>query len=102
MQSYWVNFEFNNIAAETSFKKWLAKNNAEECGNNNSAFFKFNGDIEDLKKELENIRSIDKQKIYIITKNKQNIISGSFMFGNRNIINSWTQYKTLPNEDDIG
>ena len=100
--SYWVIYDFSYPNSYGEFYQWIAEvdNEAKECGIN-SAYFKFNGDINDLKKSLSKaITNAKKERIYVIHKNENDIISGKFLFGKRKRSTPWDDYIMLDEEND--
>lgn len=94
MNTYWIIYEFYYPNSYGEFYQWIAEtdSNAKECGIN-SACFKFDGNIEDLKESLsERITNIKSERIYTIYKDENNVLLGKFLFGNRRKSTSWDDY----------
>jgi len=94
MNRFWLTYDLSNPDVYDSLYKWIARHSEEpeECGGTTITFL-YNGDIKDLKANLEkNVKNIENEKIYIIYKKEDGRPVGKFIWGKRNRKNPWDSY----------
>ncbi|AFM26477.1 hypothetical protein [Desulfomonile tiedjei] len=102
-KAVWLTFDLSVTGDYEGMYTWLANHEAIECGDN-VGFIQYDssGDlINELKNDIrENVDITKKTRVYVIYRDDDQKVKGSFLFGKRQQA-PWTGYGSVPEGEAV-